>query len=117
MTDTAESIAHMMGFNDHQASVSSVKTHSPVALCDFLIRSSGTTVTATWRQSVEAWQPSDLSQAGYCTEQQPSVRTFTARLRGYRKLPGPDPAAWTTAPIQSAAAGITVFAQARRPSA
>lgn len=93
ITDTAESIVLMMGFNEKHASVSSVKTHSPVALCDFLIGSSGTAVAATWRQPVEAWQPSGLSQAEYCTERQLDVRRFTARLSFHRKLPGPDSAA------------------------
>ncbi|WP_407663600.1 IS66 family insertion sequence element accessory protein TnpA [Methylomonas albis] len=30
---------------------------------------------------MEAWQSSGLSQAEYCSQQQVSVRTFTARLR------------------------------------
>jgi len=93
MTDTAESIVLMMGFNEKHASVSSVKAHSPVALCDFLIGSSGTAVAATWRQPVEAWQSSGLSQAEYCTQRQPNAGTFTARLSFRRKLPGPDSAA------------------------
>jgi hypothetical protein len=92
MTDTAESIALMMGFNDKHASVSSVENHSPEALCDFLIGSSGTAVKATWRQPIEAWQRSGWSQAEYCTERPLNVRTFTARLSGYRELPGLDPA-------------------------
>jgi hypothetical protein len=93
MTDTGDAIVLMMGFNDRQASVSSVKTHSPVALCDFLIGSSDTAVAATWHQPVEAWQPGGLSQAEYCTERQLNARTFTARLNGYSKLPKLDPTA------------------------
>jgi hypothetical protein len=44
-------------------------------------------VTSKWCQHIEAWQSSGLSQAGYCAEQQINVRTFTARLSDYRKLP------------------------------
>jgi len=44
------------------------------------------TVTAQWRQHIEAWQSSGLSQAEYCAQQQINVRTFTARLSDYRKV-------------------------------
>lgn len=37
-------------------------------------------ITSKWRQHIEAWQRSDLSQAEYCAEQQINVRTFAARL-------------------------------------
>ena len=37
-------------------------------------------ITSKWRQHIEAWQRSGLSQAEYCAEQQINVRTFTARL-------------------------------------
>ena len=57
-------------------------------------------VTAKWRQHIEAWQRSGLSQAEYCAEQQINVRTFTARLSDYRKLPKSDSA--TLIPVQVA---------------
>lgn len=44
-------------------------------------------ITSKWRQHIEAWQRSGLSQAEYCAEQQINVRTFTARLSDYRKFP------------------------------
>ena len=44
-------------------------------------------VTTKWREHIEAWQRSGLSQAEYCSQQQINVRTFTARLSDYRKLP------------------------------
>ncbi len=44
-------------------------------------------ITAKWRQHIEAWQRSGLSQATNCAEQQINVRTFKARLSDYRKLP------------------------------
>lgn len=44
-------------------------------------------ITSKWLQHIEAWQTSGLSQAEYCAEQQINVRTFTARLSDYRKLP------------------------------
>lgn len=47
-------------------------------------------VTSKWRQHIEAWQRSGLSQAEYCKQQQINVRTFTARLSDYRRLPETD---------------------------
>lgn len=44
-------------------------------------------VTSKWRQHIEAWQSSGLSQAEYCVQQRINVRTFTARLSDYRKQP------------------------------
>lgn len=44
--------------------------------------------TSKWREHIEAWQRSGLSQAEYCAEQPINVRTFfAARLSDYRKLP------------------------------
>lgn len=43
-------------------------------------------ITLKWRQHIEAWEGSGLSQAEYCSQQQINVRTFTARLSDYRKL-------------------------------
>jgi hypothetical protein len=45
----------------------------------------GMAVTSKWRQHIDAWQCSGLSQAAYCAEQHLNVRTFTARLSDYRK--------------------------------
>lgn len=47
-------------------------------------------ITSKWRQHIEAWQRSGLSQAEYCAAQQINVRTFAARLSDYRKLPQSD---------------------------
>ena len=49
-------------------------------------------ITSKWRQHIEAWQSSGLSQAEYCIAQQINVRTFAARLSDYRKLPKVDSA-------------------------
>ena len=43
-------------------------------------------ITSKWRQHIEAWQRSGLSQAEYCAAQHLNVRTFAARLSDYRKL-------------------------------
>jgi hypothetical protein len=50
-------------------------------------------VTIKWRQHIEAWQRSGLSQAEYCAAQQIKAGTFAARLSEYRKLPRADSAA------------------------
>ncbi|WP_225615819.1 IS66 family insertion sequence element accessory protein TnpA [Methylomonas albis] len=44
-------------------------------------------VTPKWRQHIERWQSSGLSQAEYCAQQDINVRTFAARLCDYRKRP------------------------------
>lgn len=43
-------------------------------------------VTSKWRQHIEGWQRSGLSQVAYCAQQQINVRTFGARLSEYRKF-------------------------------
>lgn len=43
-------------------------------------------VTSKWRQHIEAWQSSGLSQTEYYMQQQINVRTFAARLNDYRQL-------------------------------
>lgn len=66
-------------------------------------------ITSKWRQHIEAWQRSGLSQAEYCAEQQINVRTFTARLSDYRKLPKADSVALIpvqVAPSEPVDAGI-----------
>lgn len=72
-------------------------------------------VTAKWRQHIEAWQRSGLSQAEYCTEQQLNPRTFTARLSDYRKLPSLDSTALIPVQIQPkpAAPEVIVFTHAQ----
>jgi hypothetical protein len=44
------------------------------------------TVPLKWRQHIEAWQQSGLSQAIYCQQQQLKMGTFSARLSEYRRL-------------------------------
>ncbi|WP_426994245.1 IS66 family insertion sequence element accessory protein TnpA [Methylomonas sp. CM2] len=44
-------------------------------------------VTSKWRQHIEEWQGSGLSQVEYCVQEGINVRTFTARLCDYRKRP------------------------------
>jgi len=70
-------------------------------------------VTTKWRQHIEAWQRSGLSQAEYCAEQQLNVRTFTARLSDYRKLPQPESTALIPVQIQPAAPEVIVFTHAQ----
>jgi len=66
-------------------------------------------ITSKWRQHIEAWQSSGLSQAEYCAAQQINVRTFAARLSDYRKLPKADSVALIpvqVAPSEPVDAGI-----------
>ena len=66
-------------------------------------------VTSKWRQHIEAWQRSGLSQAAYCAKQQINVRTFTARLSDYRKLSLPDSTALIPVRVAPSATGGMVF--------
>jgi hypothetical protein len=43
-------------------------------------------ITLKWRQPIEAWQGSGMTQVDYCRRHQLNVRTFGARLSDYRKL-------------------------------
>jgi len=43
-------------------------------------------VTSKWRQHIENWQSSGLSQFEYCLQQRINAGTFAARLCEYRKL-------------------------------
>jgi hypothetical protein len=70
-------------------------------------------ITAKWRQHIEAWQRSGLSQAEYCAAQQLNVRTFTARLSDYRKLPKQDSTALIPVQIQPAVTEVIVFTHAQ----
>jgi hypothetical protein len=69
-------------------------------------------ITSKWRQHIEAWQSSGLSQAEYCAKQQINVRTFTARLSDYRKSPKSDSAALIPVQVEPATAGVMVLTHA-----
>jgi len=69
--------------------------------------------TAKWRQHIEAWQRSGLSPAAYCAAQRLNVRTFTARLSDYRKLPALDSTALIPVQIKPAATEALVFTHAQ----
>jgi len=67
------------------------------------------TVTAKWLQHIEVWQHSGLSQAEYCAQQQINVRTFTARLSDYRKVPAADSMALIPVQIELPAMAMIIF--------
>lgn len=70
-------------------------------------------ITSNWRQHIEAWQSSGLSQVEYCAEQQINVRTFTARLSDYRKLAKAKPSALIPVHVEAATAEGIVFTHAQ----
>jgi hypothetical protein len=78
-------------------------------------------VTSKWRQHIERWQSSGLSQTEYCVQQCINVRTFTARLSDYRKLPVADSVTLLPVQIQptehasvaTPAAAVIVFTHVR----
>ena len=59
-------------------------------------------VTSKWRQHIENWQSSGLSQVEYCLKQRLNTRTFAARLCEYRKQPAAESVALV--PVQMAPA-------------
>ena len=67
------------------------------------------TVTLKWRQHIEAWQRSGLSQIEYCAKQQINARTFAARLSDYRKLPAPVSSALIPVQVEEAPTAAIVF--------
>lgn len=42
---------------------------------------------AFWKDHIEAWQASGLTQAAYCRQQRLNPGTFSSRLREYRASP------------------------------
>jgi len=70
-------------------------------------------VTPKWRQHIEAWQSSGLSQQDYCAQQQINFRTFTARLSKYRKLPAVASTGLIPIHIESSDADVIVFKHAQ----
>ncbi len=73
-------------------------------------------ITSKWRQHIEAWQRSGLTQAEYCAEQEINVGTFTARLSDHRKLSATDSSALIPVqvePTETVATAAIVFAHAQ----
>jgi hypothetical protein len=70
-------------------------------------------ITPKWRQHIEAWQSSGLSQAEYCAGKQINVRTFAARLSDYRKLPATDSAVLIPVHVEPSASAVIVFTHAQ----
>jgi hypothetical protein len=70
-------------------------------------------ITTKWRQHIEAWQGSGLSQAAYCAEQQINVGTFSARLSDYRKSPKTSSAALIPVHVEPPATTAIVFTHAQ----
>ena len=70
-------------------------------------------ITSKWRQHIEAWESSGLSQADYCAEQQINVRTVAARLSDYRKLPETVSPALIPVQVEQAPTAAIVFTHAQ----
>ena len=56
-------------------------------------------LSAHWKNHIEAWQVSGLSQAAYCRQHGLNANTFSGRLRDYRALPEPTPAELKLIPV------------------
>lgn len=69
-------------------------------------------ITSKWRQHIEAWQSSGMTQADYCRQHQLNVRTFGARLSDYRKCPQSDSVALIPVQVGPVAAESFVFTDA-----
>lgn len=70
-------------------------------------------VTSKWRQHIEAWQSSGMTQVDYCRQYQLNARTFGARLSDYRKLSKSNSAALIPVQVETAATESIVFTHAQ----
>jgi hypothetical protein len=70
-------------------------------------------VTSKWRQHIEAWQSSGMTQVDYCRQHQLNVRTFGARLSDYRKLSQSTTAALIPVQVEPVAAQGIIFTHAQ----
>lgn len=66
-------------------------------------------ITSKWRQHIEAWQSSGMTQVDYCRQYQLNVRTFGARLSDYRKSAQSNSAALIPVQVEPATAEALVF--------
>ncbi len=71
------------------------------------------TLTTQWRQHIEAWQSSGMTQVDYCAQHQLNSRTFSARLSDYRKLPAEEAAALIPVHIEPSTSAAIVFRHAQ----
>ncbi|WP_150046550.1 MULTISPECIES: IS66 family insertion sequence element accessory protein TnpA [Methylomonas] len=70
-------------------------------------------VTSKWRQHIEAWQSSGITQVDYCRQYQLNVRTFGARLSDYRKLPQSNWAVLNPVQVEQVRSDRIVFTHAQ----
>lgn len=69
-------------------------------------------ITSKWRQHIEAWQSSGMTQADYCRQHQLNARTFGARLSDYRQSPPSNSVALIPVQVETAAVETLVFTDA-----
>ncbi len=70
-------------------------------------------LTKRWRQHVELWQNSGLSQADYCQQEGLNRKTFSARLSEFRGGRKPTPSVLIPIQVEAMATGQIVLHHAK----
>jgi hypothetical protein len=70
-------------------------------------------LTKRWKQHIELWQNSGLSQAGYCQQEGLNRKTFSARLSEYRSNRSPTSSVLIPIQVEAMATGQIVLHHAK----
>ncbi|MEQ1546694.1 IS66 family insertion sequence element accessory protein TnpB [Methyloglobulus sp.] len=66
-------------------------------------------LTKRWKQRIELWQNSGLSQAGYCQQEGLNRKTFSTRLSEFRSSRSPTPPVLIPMQVEAMATGQIVL--------
>jgi hypothetical protein len=66
-------------------------------------------LTKRWKQHIELWQNSDLSQADYCQQEGLNRKTFSARLSEFRSSRSPTSSVLIPIQVEAMATGRIVL--------
>jgi len=70
-------------------------------------------LTKRWKQHIELWQNSGLTQAGYCQQEGLNRKTFSARLSEYRSRRSLTPPVLIPIQVEAMATGQIVLHHAK----
>ncbi len=70
-------------------------------------------LTKRWKQHIELWQNSGLSQAGYCKREGLNRKTFSARLSEFRSSRSPTSPVLIPVQVETMATGQIVLHHAQ----
>jgi hypothetical protein len=70
-------------------------------------------LTKRWKQHIELWQKSGLTQAGYCQREGLNRKTFSARLSEFRSSRSPTSSVLIPIQVEAMATGQIVLHHAK----